>query len=105
MDARGQNHDRWVGDVSGCRRAKGLEEAFWVLADRADPVSGEDLGKDVGERAAILEDVGDPRRIAEVVLEYEEGALLVANQVDAGDVNAHAVGGLEPPGLAMEVRR
>ena len=65
----------------------------------------EDLGKHVRERPAVLEDVRDARRVAQVVLEHAELAGLVADEVDARHVDAHLVGGLDPPRLAVEVGR
>ena len=91
VDAGGE-HDH--GGVVGARRGGGeqrVQEPGRVLGDRPHPLPGEELGQHVGHGPAVLDDVGDARRRAEVVLEHPEHAVLVADQVDAGHVDPHAV--------------
>jgi hypothetical protein len=96
VDAGGEHDD---GRVEHARRRGGLEGAQQgarVVADRADPVGAEQLGEHARHRPAVLDDVADARRRAQVVLEDAELALLVADQVDAADVHPHAVGRHDP---------
>ena len=103
VDAGGEHHDRRVGFVGGGRVAQRPQQMRGVVADRAHPVRGEQIREDPRHRAAVLHHVGDPRRRAQVVLEHAERALRVAHQVDARDVDAHAVGRDDARGLAVEV--
>ena len=89
---------------SGRGREQGAEQPRGVLLDAAQPVPGEDLGHHVGQRAPVLQDVGDARRAAQVVLQHPEGALVVADEVDPGDVDPHPVGRPDAVRLAVEVR-
>ena len=66
-------------------------------------MGGEQVREDPRHRAAVLHHVGDAGRGAQVVLQHPEVALLVADQVDARDVDAHAVGRIDARGLAVEV--
>ena len=74
-----------------------------VVAHGAHPVRGKEVREHPGHRAAVLHDVGDPGRRAQVVLQHPPGPLRVADQVDAGDVDAHPVGRGDAHGLAVEV--
>ena len=74
-----------------------------IVADRAHPMSGEQVREDPRHRAPVLHHVRDARRRAEVVLEHAEVALGVADQIDAGDMDAHPVRRDDPNGLAVEV--
>ena len=105
VHTRGQHHDGGLGDAQGAAARAARPAGARVLLDRAQPVAGEQIRAHVRQRAAVLQHVGDPGRAAQVVLQHPEGALVVAHQVDAGDVDAHAVRRAEPVGLAMEVRR
>ena len=64
----------------------------------------EGLGQALGHGAAVLQDVADAGGDADVVLQDPEGSGLVADDVDAGDVHAHAAGRFEAVDLAVEVR-
>ena len=66
-------------------------------------MGGEQVREDPRHRAPVLHHVGHPRRRAQVVLEHPEVALGVADEVDAGDVDADAVGRDDAHGLAVEV--
>ncbi len=103
VDAGRQHDDRRVGLVGGRGVAQRPQQMRRVVADRAHPVGGEQVREDPRHRAAVLHHVGDARRRAQVVLEHPEVALRVAHQVDAGDVDAHAVGRDDARGLAVEV--
>ena len=100
-----EDHDRGVLDVRGCGRLECVEEPFGVLVDRPDPMVGEDLRQHVGERSPVLQDVGDTRGVAQVVLEDAELARLVADEVDPRHVDADVVRRLDAPRLTVEVRR
>ena len=74
-----------------------------VVVHRPDAVGAEQVGKHPGHHPAVLHHVGDARRRAQVVLEHPEHALAVADDVDAGDVDAHAVRRPDAGGVAVEV--
>ena len=103
VDAGGEHDDRRVGLVGGRRVAQRPQQMRRVVADRPHPMGGEQVREDPRHRAAVLHHVGHPRRRAQVVLEHPEVALRVADQVDAGDVDAHAVGRDDAHRLAVEV--
>ena len=103
-DAGREHDDVGVGDTGRCGGAQGGEQLLRVAGDRADPVLGEGLGQGRGDRPAVGHHVGDTGGHAHVVLEHPELALVVADQVDAADVHAHAVGRLDAGGRAVEVR-
>ena len=105
VDARGQHDHRRVGDACRCGGAQCREQPLGVAGDRPDPVVGERLGERGGDRAAVGHDVRDARRHPDVVLQHPEPALVVADQVDARDVDAYAVGRADAGGLAVVVRR
>ena len=67
---------------------------------------GEQLREHVGHRPAVLDDVRDARRDAQVVLEHAHLSVGVADEVDARDVHAHAARRRDPAAHgAVEVRR
>ena len=103
VDARGQHHHRRVGLVGGRGVAQRPQQVRGVVVDRAHPMGGEQVRENPRHGAPVLHDVGHPRRRAQVVLEHPEVALFVADQVDARDVDAHAVGRDDAHGLAVEV--
>ncbi len=103
VDARGQHHDRRVGLVGGRGIAQRPQQVRCVVVDGAHPVAGEQVREDPRHRAPVLHHVGHPRRRSQVVLEDPPGPLLVADHVDARDVDAHAVGRHDADGLAVEV--
>ena len=105
VDPRGEHGDGRVGHVRRRRRAQGVEQPFGVLGHGQHLGAGEDLGQHVGQRPAVLQHVGDPAGAAQVVLEHPEGAVLVAHEVDTGDVDPHPVRRHQPCGRAVEVRR
>ena len=93
----GSEHDdgRVAGPV-GCRGTQRREEHARVVVHGPDAHRRERLREDVGHGTAVGDDVADPGRHAHVVLEHPEGAHLVADEVDAGDVHAHAVARADP---------
>ena len=103
VHAGGEHRDLRIRHTSGCRRKQRVEQAFRVFGHGLHALVTEQFGQHVGERAAVLQHVRDAGRTAQVVLEDREDTLLVADQVDACDVDAHTVGGLDAPGLPVEV--
>ena len=79
----------------GSSRSGGLQGAQQSTGVLAHPPHGtvrEQLGEALGHRPTVGEHVADTAGGAHVVLEHPEAAGAVAHQVDAGDVDAHAVG-------------
>ena len=74
-----------------------------IVVDRPHPVGAEQVGEYAGHHPAVLHDVGHTRRRAQVVLEHPESALRVPDEVDTGDVYAHAVGRADASRLPVEV--
>ena len=103
VDARGQHHHRRVGLVGGRGIAQRPQQVRGVVVDRAHPMGGEQVRENPRHGAPVLHDIGHPRRRAQVVLENPPVAAVIADQVDAGDVDAHAVGRDDAHGLAVEV--
>ena len=60
------------------------------MVDRAHAVLGEELGHQARHRHPVLQDVGDARGRAHVVLEHPPGAVGVAHEVAAGHVGVDA---------------
>jgi hypothetical protein len=94
----------------GSGRRRGLRPAARRAAAAgsrrpADPVAANSLGQGTGDRPAVGDDVGDAGRHSDVVLQHPEVAVLVADQVDAGDVHAYAVGRLEPAAARWKCAR
>ena len=104
VDPRGEHDDGRVGDAGRRGSAQRGEKPLRVARDRTHPVVREGLRQRRRDRATVGHDVRHPRRDAHVVLEDAEAAVDVADQVDAGDVHAYAVGRAHTGGLAVEVR-
>ena len=85
------------------RRAASSSCGYWSIAEHA--VALEERGELALHRGAVLEHVAGAGGRAEVVLEHEVLAVLVADDVDAGHVRVHAAGRLEADHLAAEVAR
>ncbi len=88
---RGEHHHARALVRAGRRDgAQRLGEAGGVVIDAPDPRQIEDLGEDALGDEPVLHHVGDAGGRAQVVLQHAEDALVVADEVDAGDVDAHA---------------
>ncbi len=105
VDAGRQHDDGRILDALGRARAQRLQQAVRVVADRPHPHRREQLGQGLRHDAAVRDDVAHAARHAHVVLEHPPGAELVADDVDAGDVHAHAVGADDAGGLPVVVGR
>ena len=105
VDARREHDDGRVADAGRRGLAQRGEQRLGVLRHRADAVVGEHLGQRGRQRAAVGHDVRDAGRHPDVVLQHPEVAVAVADEVDAGDVDAYAVGRLQAGDDAVEVRR
>ena len=99
----GEHHHRGIGLVGRRGVAQGPQQMRGVVVDRAHPVSAEQVREHPRHHPTVLHDVGDPRRGAQIVFEHPEGALRITDDVDAGDVDAHAVGRVDADGFAVEV--
>jgi hypothetical protein len=103
VDPGGQHHHGRVGLVGGRGVAQRPQQVRGVVVDGAHPVTGEQVRENPRHGAPVLHDVRHARGRAQVVLENPPGAFLVADQVDAGDMDAHAVGRDDAHGLAVKV--
>ncbi len=106
VHARGQQHDARVVDAArrGCDQR--LQEPRRIVGNGLHAVRGEQLGEHVGHRPPVLDDVRDPRRDPDVVLEHAHLSRRVAYEVDAGHVHAHAARRRDSAASrAVEVRR
>ena len=105
VDTGGQHDHRRVLDATrgGCPQR--LQQLVRVVPHRPHPHRHEQLGEGLGHDAAVGDHVADAAGHPHVVLEHAPSALLVTDQVDAGDLDAHAVGRLDAGRLAVEVRR
>ncbi len=79
------------------------EQPGRVLVHLVDLLVAEQRREQPGHGEPVLQDVADPGRHPHVVLEDAELALLVADEVDAGHVDADAVGRRDPGDLAAEL--
>ena len=105
VDARGQHDDRRILDAVRGRGAQRAEQPLRVVADRPHPHAHEQLGQGLRHDPAVRDDVADAARHAHVVFEHAPGALLVADEVDAGDLDAHVVRADDARRLAVELVR
>ena len=105
VHARGQEHDGRIRDPGRRGRAQHLEQPRRIVGNRAHAVRREQFREHVRHRAAVLDDVRDAGRCAEIVLEHAEVAVSVADEVDARDVHAHAARRFDAGDRAVEVLR
>nr|WP_254126906.1 hypothetical protein [Aquihabitans sp. G128] len=105
VHARGEHHDARVRCPGRGGGPQGTEQVAGVVVDRRHRRGAEQVREHPGHHPAVLHHVAHARRAAEVVLQHAELAVVVADDVDAGDVDAHAAGRLHAVDLAVEVRR
>ena len=95
MGAGGHQHDRGVGDAGGSDAAEVVEQHVGVVVDRRDAVGREQLGEQPHHHFAVFQHIGDAGGDAEVVLQDEKLAGVVADDVDPGDVGVDAAGDVD----------
>ena len=83
------------------RSAASSSCGYWSIAEHAVPL--EERREGPLHRCAVLEHVARAGGRAQVVLEHEVVAVLVAHDVDAGDVRVDAAGRIDADHLAAEV--
>ncbi len=105
VDTRGEHDDVRVVDPGRGRGPQGGEQLVRVVADGAHAHRDEQLGQRLRHDPAVRDDVRDARGHAHVVFEHAHLAVLVADQVDARHLDAHAVGAADAGGLTVEVLR
>jgi hypothetical protein len=76
-----------------------------VIRHRPHPVTGEELGENVGHGPAVLDHVRDARWRTQVVLEHPIAALGVADEVYPGHLDADAIWRGEVSRFTVEMRR
>ena len=91
----GEQHDRRVVDAVLRDRAQRFEQQVGIVVDGTDALLREELGEEPHHHLAVLEHVRHARGRAQVVLEHVVRAVLVAHEIDAGDMRIHAVWQLE----------
>ncbi len=104
-DARREHDDLRLGHIVGRERRQQLVELVGVGVDGADVLLLEHLGEHPLGDGAVLEDVADTRRHAQVVLEDVHLAVVVAHEVGSRDVRPHAELGVHAAALRAVVRR
>ena len=104
VDAGGEHDDDRFPYAWRRGRPQRGQQPRRVLVDRVHAVRGEEAGEELGHGPAVLDDVADAGGDAQVVLEGAEVPLLVADEIDTGDVHPHAVGRVDAERLAVEVR-
>src|SRR5579862_4573458 len=104
VDAGSEDHDVGFGACT-CRRGgtQRVKEMSGIVADGAHAMTPKQVGNDLRHRPTVLDYVRDARRATQVVLEHEEASVAIADEVDAGHVDAHAAGRLEPGNRTVEV--
>lgn len=105
MKTPGVDGDGRIVDARRSRGTQRSQEPGRVAADRPDALVVESLGEGIRHRASVGGDVRDAAGDAHVVLEDADDARGVANQVDAGDMDADAVGRLDALDRSVEMPR
>lgn len=98
-----EDDDPRVADPVGRGGAQGRQKSLRVAVHGDDVLFGEEGRKDPGHRAPVLDDVRDPGRHADVVLQDTEVPGLVPYEIDAGDVDPYAAGWLDPVRRTVEM--
>lgn len=101
--AGGEDDDPRVADPVGRGGAQGRQKSLRVAVHGYDVLFGEEGRKDPGHRAPVLDDVRDPGRHADVVLQDPEVPGLVPYEIDACDVDPYAARWLDPVRRPVEV--
>ena len=105
VDTRCEHHDGRVFDASRGGCPERTEQFVRIIAHGAHPHTDEQFGQSLGHDPAVGDHVADAGRHPHIVFEHAPGALFVADQVDAADLDAHAIRGVDAGGLAVEVAR
>ena len=92
VDAGAEQHDRRIADAGRGRGAQRVEQRGDEAGHRLHLLFEEQPGEHPGQRLPVLDHVGDARRHAQVVLQDAHDAVGAADEVDAGEVDAHARG-------------
>ena len=103
VDAGREQHDGRRRALPGGATAQRREQLLRVVVDPEHAVALEQRRERPLHRLAVLEHVARARGRAQVVLEHEELAVLVAHDVDARDVRVDAAGRVDADHLAPEV--
>ena len=82
-----QQHDLRLGRSRRRDLLQGRDQPRAVIVDWAQADVVEQVGKGAQHHVAVLDDVADPRRGAGIVFEHEKGAVFVAHDVGAADVD------------------
>ena len=86
-----EQHDDGILDATLRHGAQRLEQQVGIVVDGTDALLREELGEEPHHHLAVLEHVRHARGRAQVVLEHVVRAVLMAHEIDAGDVRIHVV--------------
>ena len=87
VSAGRKQNDLRVGDSDGRHLLQCRHQPCAVIVDRAQADLVEQIGKGAQHHVPVLDDIADARGCARVVLEHEECAALVADDVGAADID------------------
>ncbi len=104
VDAGRQHHHIRVVDADGSRRPERSQQLVTVVADRPDATGREDLWQRLRNHPTVRDDVAHAGWHAHIVFEHPPLAELVADQIDARNVDAHTVRADDASRLPVKVR-
>ena len=105
VHARGEQHHRRLGRRAGRRDGlQSLQQLARVIVHRADVQAREHMWKSSLHQVAVLQDVGNARRHAQVVFQHVNLAIAVANQIRAGNVAPDSAGRVDAAALGAVKR-
>ena len=91
-----EHHYSRFAHCSGRRRTQCVQQQRGIVLHRQNRLGGEQLGKQPHHHFAVLEHVRNAGGRAQVVLQHVIAAIVMPDQVDAGDMRVDAVGQLQP---------
>ncbi len=100
VDAWGEQHDLRVQHAFGRNLGQRFAQAPAVIIDRHQRHAGEQIGEGAAHEVAILNHIGDAGRRPGIIFEHPEVTLLVADDVDAADMDI----GAETDGEILHLR-
>jgi hypothetical protein len=90
VDAGGEQHDLRIFDALGRDLGQRLAQPAPIIIHRHQGHAGEQVGEGAAHEMPVLDDIGDAGRGPGIVLQDAEFAMLVADDVDAADMDIGA---------------